>query len=231
MMNRGTQYRSHKRRNAVVAAGLAAAGVFGSQALAANVVVNGTFDDSSAWTGGFVVQPGGTGGFPAIDTGSYYSAGQVATNAITQTYTLSGAELTTLGTTGLDFTMSADLFGFQNQSDNSTFAASFLDASNTELGSASLNSETTRPVSWGATVTAGQAPNFQELTGILPAGTVSIVFTVSAERRVGISNDGYLDNAFFSLDAGDLDPIPVPGAFLLFAPVAAGIAMRRRSRR
>lgn len=187
-----------------------------TSANAASVVVNGTFDDQSGWTGTFINRTG-VGGFPTIDTEAYYHGGSVGFREITQTYTLTAADLLSLGSTGLDFTMSADLFGFDDQADFSTFTADFRDAGNSSLGTASLTSTTNDPGDWAAAFIAGAMPNFQELTGTLNSLTRSILFSVSSTRLAGSSNDGYLDNAFFELRTGDVAAVPLPAAFPLFA--------------
>ena len=189
----------------------------GLPSYAASIIVNGTFDDQSGWTGSFINQPGGSGGFPLINTGPYYYGGNNAFNEITQVHVLDTSELTSLGTTGLGFLMSADLFGFSSQSDFSTFSADFRDAGNASLGSVSLTSTTNDPGTWANVNVAGAAPNFQQLIGSLNVLTRSILFTVSSTRNAGSANDGYLDNAFFELSPSNVSAVPVPAALPLFA--------------
>ena len=63
--------------------------IFAVSSVQASVIVNGTFDNNtSGWTGSYTAQPGGAGGFPTIDTGSYYWGGNNASNNITQIYNL-----------------------------------------------------------------------------------------------------------------------------------------------
>lgn len=93
----------------------------------ANVVVNGTFDNNTTgWVGSYNAQAGGSGGFPTIDTGSYYFGGQNASNSISQIYNLTNFDLNNLSSVGLNFTMSADLFGWQTHNDHSIFKAFFI---------------------------------------------------------------------------------------------------------
>ncbi len=204
------------RLASLFAAGVVVSGLSLSQANAANVIVNGTFDDLSGWTGAWVNQSG-AGTFPDLDTADYYWGGRTASNAITQSYMLTPGELLTLGTSGLDFTMSADLFGFSVQADFSSFTAEFLDGGMGSLGSQTLVSTTNDPGSWAASYTAGTAPIFQSLAGTIPTLTTSILFTVASERLSGSSNDGYLDNAFFELSSSNVSEVPVPAAFPLLA--------------
>ncbi|MCQ8186602.1 hypothetical protein [Parvularcula maris] len=212
-------------------AAVAAAGAMSTAtASAANVVVNGTFDDTSGWTGSFTPQAGsgGTGGFPNIDTGTYYYGGSVSSNAISQTYQLTAADLAALATTGLDWTLSADLFGFSIQDDFSQVTVEFRDALGDGLGTVFLNSQTDRPDEWPDFLTAGDAPSFQEIMGVLPAMTTQILFVVSSGRVSGTSNDGYLDNLVFDITPSAVSSeVPIPAAALLFAPLA-GLAMKRR---
>ena len=209
------------------------AGFTATSAQAVSVLVNGTFDDQSGWTGTFVNQTGG-GGFPTIDTGPYYFSGSAADNAITQTYILNAADLLSLGSTGLDFVMSADLFGFDNQSDFSMFTADFRDTGNASLGTVMLSSATNAPAVWGSNITAGAAPNFQQFAGSLNSLTRSILFTVSSvNSSFTNTNDGYLDNAFFELNPGSVSTVPVPAAMPLLAGGLGlmGILGWRRKRR
>ena len=127
--------------------------------------------------------------------------------------------------------MPADLFGFAEQDDFSTFRASFLDNGNLELGSQSLTSTTNDPGIWADSYTSGDAPISQSLMGMLPSGTVAILFSITSERKQGESNDGYLDNASFVLS--DITPpgivIPLPGAppMLLTGLIGLGFVARQ----
>ena len=201
-----------------------------SQASAATVVVNGTFDDTSGWTGTFNAQSGPGGGYPILDTQTYYQGGNNAYNEISQSYALSGAELSSLSSTGLTYSMSADLFGYSTQQDYSTFTAEFLDASLASLGSVSLVSTTNDPGTWASIYTAGLAPVFQSTGGSIDAATTSILFTVSSMRQQGLANDGYLDNAFFELTPS-ISAVPLPaGMPMLVAGLAGFGVLRRKSR-
>ena len=211
-----------KRIAALAASTLALAGT-----AAANVVVNGTFDDTSGWQGTFIAQDTG-GGVPEITTGTYYYGGSTSTNSIFQVYDLTPDELAQLATGGLEYTMSADLFGFDAQADRVFFEALFVNAGAVIIGSATLSSDTNRPAVWSDTLVAGEAPNFQELIGLLPAGTASVFLRITSERVSGTSNDGYLDNAFFALAAADASAVPLPAAAWLFLAGAGALCAARR---
>lgn len=190
-----------------------------SISMAANIVVNGTFDNNTTgWTGSYSALPGGSGGFPTIDTGSYYWGGNNASNSISQIYDLNSSDLDSLSNVGLNFSMSADLFGYGTQGDHSIFKASFFSgtgASGSLLGSIALDSATNDPGAWGLSFIAGNVPNFQSITGSLPSLTASILFSLESIRSQGSSNDGYADNLNFSLSPS-LAAVPVPAAVWLF---------------
>ena len=200
-------------------------------ASALNIVGNGTFDDRTVWTnttGAFIVRNGPTGGFPSLDTGTYYHGGNTAFSEIEQTVALTAQQLLELATVGLDFTMSADLFGFGNQGDFSTFTADFRDGGDTSLGTVTLSSVDGDPGAWPINLIAGTAPSFQTINGALPGATEAIVFTVSSTRLSGSSNDGYLDNASFGLVSAQ---VPIPAALPLLGSVIVLGSMTGRLRR
>ncbi len=199
-------------------------------AQAATVVVNGTFDDrTSGWTGTWGIRDDGR-----IDTGPYYSAGTADNLSITQVYSLTASELTDLAAGGLGFVMSADLFGFRAHRDSSTFSVSFRDSASNVLATQSLTSLTLEPIIWPDSLVAGNAPNFQSVTGSVPVDTASLLFTVSSNRQTGINNDGYVDNAFFELTGGtDAPPpppptVPLPASIWLMIGALGGLGAATR---
>jgi hypothetical protein len=200
-----------------------------SRGAAANSIVNGTFDDNTTgWTGTYNVLNGPAGNFPVLDTGPYYWAGNVTTNQITQEHTLSVSEQDSLAGPGLAYSMSADLFGFEDHADYSVFSAEFLDAGAGSLGLVSLSALTQDPGLWPDPLTAGTLPSFQSTTGLVPAGTASILFSVDTTRVVGTSNDGYADNLSFEMTAV---PEPTAIVLLLSGMLAIGVRILLRSHR
>lgn len=207
-----------------------------SASSAVNVVVNGTFDDTADWNllnGTFVVLNGPGGGFPTLDTGPYYQGGNAGFSEIAQDFSLSAQQVSDLGTFGLEFVMSADLFGFSSQQDSSEFTAEFLDINLNVIDTATLDSDDGDPGIWPSSLTAGAEPNFQSVSGVLPIGTRHITFFVSSERFEGSSNDGYLDNAVFDITVSTtLSPVPVPAALPLMAAAVGAFTLmgwRRRN--
>lgn len=181
----------------------------------ANLVVNGTFDNTTTgWTGFYYSQSGGYGGYPTIDTGPYYQGGYTTSSKISQVYDLTPANLFDLESLGLNFDMSADLFGYSTQGDHTIFTASFysdVGATGSLLGDVWLDSATNDPGAWASSFIAGDLPNFQSISGVLPNPTYSILFTVESIRLAGAANDGYGDNFSFSVS-----PVPAPPALWLF---------------
>lgn len=201
----------------------------------ANVVVNGTFDNNTTgWVGSYDAQIGDSHafplGFPVINTGSYYFGGQKASNSISQIYNLTNFDLNNLSSAGLNFTMSADLFGWETHNDHSIFKASFYsnaDASGSLLGSIALDSATNDPGTWPSIYTAGDFPNFQTTSGTLANLTTSILFTVESIRLQGAANDGYADNLKFALSP--VTTVPLPAATWLFGSGLLGfLGMKKR---
>ena len=192
----------------------------------ANVIVNGTFDNNTTgWIGSYFSQPGGSGGFPSIDTGPYFYAGDGQYNSINQVYNLTISDLASLSSTGLNFEMSADLFGFDFQGDESIFTASFFDgtdATGSLLSSFSLSSATNDPGIWATSFIAGDLPNFQSTANSVPNLTGSVRFMIESIRRQGTSNDGYADNVSFTLTA-PASVVPVPAAAWLFGSAMLGL--------
>jgi len=194
----------------------------------ATLIVNGGFDNNTTgWTGTYQAISAPT----TITTGSYYYAGQVATNRITQTYDLTPANLSAFG---LTFDMSADLFGFRTQQDSSIFAAEFYDGlggTGTLLSRVILNSQDGDPGDWGAAIVAGSPPSFQSTSGLVDASTLSIIFAVESTRVQSSANDGYVDNAFFDLNAiAAPNPVPLPGTLLLGAFGLIGFRLLRKAK-
>lgn len=198
-------------------------------ASAANIVVNGTFDDTtSGWTGSWNLRSES----PTIDTGTYYFADPLEYDSISQSYVLTGADLLTLADTGLSYTLSADFFGWYTQGDYSTLTLSFFDGLGTLLGADVLAGSVG---GWAETVVAGSAESLRSMTGALPATTASLFLKLESYRIEGYNNDGYVDNVSLMLSPSVVgpgpDPAPVPlpaSGVLLLAGAGALAALRRR---
>lgn len=196
----------------------------------ANVVVNGTFDNNTTgWTGVYNSQPGGSGGYPTIDTGPYYHGGWNGTHLITQVYDLTPDNLFDLASLGLNFDMSADLFGYSSQGDHSIFTASFYSDTGgvgSLLGSVSLDSATNDPGIWPSSFVAGSLPNFQSVSGWLPSTTSSVLLSLESIRLAGAANDGYADNLTFAIS-----PVPAPASVWLFSLGLLTLLVSKRVRK
>lgn len=209
-----------------------ALGVASAPAMAAteNLIVNGTFDNfTTGWTGTYQTRAND----PVIDTGSYFFAGPGAFHMIYQDYALTSDDLAILATTGLSYTLSADLFGWHEQQDRGTLSVYFMDAAGERITSSTLLSSTTYNGSWDTTITAG-GKYFQSVSGLVPTDTASLKFVITSTRiGGGTNNDGYIDNASYSMAAVETPaPVPVPAALpLLGAGLAALAGMRLRRRK
>jgi hypothetical protein len=182
---------------------------------AENVIVNGGFDSIADWTGDTYTLRAAN---PTIDTGTYFFHGAGSSITVNQVHDLSNSQLTALTGPGLDYTMSADLFGFLSQRDNATFQAEFFGlngGAGASLGSIALQGLI--PGSWPSALVAGTSPSFQSTSGPVFAGTQSIVFSVITSGNIdGARNDdGYADNLSFDLTAV---PSPTIMAFVDIKP-------------
>jgi len=192
----------------VLAAPLLAAG--GSSILGKNLVTNGDAESGPGaasdvkvssipdWTvsGGFdVIQYGASGGFPdanspgPTDRGKnffYGGPGSTRSTAV-QSISLSAAK-TDISAGTIDYTFSAYLGGFGNQTDNAILTADFKGASGSVLKHVVLGP-----------VTPADRNNVTGLvarstTGIVPTGSRSVSLKLVLTRYDGGDNDGSADN-------------------------------------
>ncbi|MEY9859279.1 hypothetical protein ABH935_004907 [Catenulispora sp. GAS73] len=143
---------------------------------------------------------GASGGFPTAAEGpqptgvggkAFFDGGSTATASMSQTVSVSG-QASRIASGTLPYSLSAWIGGYSTQGDNAGLVATFLNASGTSLGTATL-----------APVTAAQRGNQTELveetaTGTVPVGTSSVTFTVNYTRQAGTGDDGYVDNIAMS---------------------------------
>ena len=135
---------------------------------------------------------------PANRGNNFFSGGTNAVSTMTQRIDVSNLA-SAIDSGNLDFNLSAWLGGYSSQNDTASVIAHFLNASNSEIGTAQL-----------AAVTATERGNvtkllFRERLGDVPASTRSINIELIATRSTG-ENDGYADNISFILGLmGDLN--------------------------
>jgi hypothetical protein len=139
---------------------------------------------------------GASGGYPTQAQGpstpdtpgnAFFDGGTTASAAMSQ-----NVDVTSFAS-GIDagndpYTLSGWLGGFSNQNDQAGVTAVFKSSSGSTLGTATL-----------APVTAAQRGNNTELlretaSGVVPAGTRTITFTVNFTRSSGTEDDGYVDD-------------------------------------
>lgn len=211
-------------------AALALGAVSPAMAATQNLIVNGTFDNfTTGWTGNYQIRSND----PVIDTGSYFFPGPGAFHMIYQNYALTSDDLASLWSTGLTYTMSADLFGWHTQQDRGTLSVFFLDQAGDRITSSTLMSSTVYNGSWDTTITAGDK-YYQSISGLVPTDTLTLQFVITSTRiGGGTNNDGYIDNATFTMAATpDVPAVPLPaGLPLLGTGLAALLGLRGLRRR
>jgi hypothetical protein len=119
----------------------------------------------------------------------------------------------------VQYQLSGWLGGWTSQQDNALLYVSFVNASSIEVGSSILGPVT--PADRNNTT----GLFYRETSGMLPADTRSVIFSLSMERVSGGDIDGYADNLSFALA-----PVPEPatyGLMLLGLVAVGGLAARR----
>lgn len=193
--------------------GNAEAGVSGWQAFAGTDLFQ-----SVAYGSNWVLpsQPG------PVDRGSFLFAGQSSpASAGFQLFDVSN--LSSLIATGsASFKLDGYLGGWTSQGDNALVYVSFLDGSNTEIGSATLGPVT--PADRGNQT----GLLYRQTQGFLPVGTTTINLSLSMERLNSSDNDGYADNLSFVINTA---PVPEPETYALMALGLGLLAVVRRRQR
>jgi hypothetical protein len=167
----------------------------------------------------------------AISGGTNFFAGGPSTAFSSASQTININDLATSVDAGtLSITLSADLGGFDGQSDNMTVTANFLSAASAVLGSLVIGPVTEANRAGVTTLllrTAGE---------VIPDGARSIQVVLDATRVQGSYDDGYADNISLVVNGSvtpppDLIPEPTSIAVLLTAAATmVGVKRRRTSR-
>ena len=163
-----------------------------------NVLTNGDFSDLTGWTGDdFELRDAS----PTITTGSYLFFSAVSTATIEQTYRLTDEEQTLRQYGRLEFTLSADLFGWRDQTDAAEVGLFFYDSLLQVTDGPSLDGNANYDGFWESALTAGSADTFQTVSGTVPVDALFLVVRITSTRDAGSNNDGYADNVFLGLHA------------------------------
>ena len=171
---------------------------------------------------------GTSGGYPAAgDSGptdrgtNFFFGGNVANSSLSQTVSL--ASLDTLIDSGAaDYDLSGWLGGFSLDSDNAKVTATFRDALNGSLGSASLGPVTNTDRSNATSLLLRQTG------GTLPVGTRTVTILMDFTRSSGTINDGYADSLSFQVTNSI---VPEPGTLVFLALGGTLVLVKRREAR
>ncbi len=179
----------------------------------------------TGWTVGGNSNPGvDNGSFdPGINpySGSYDFYGHTGSfGTLTQTVNLLSNGFTAAQING--GTLSANVVFFEqglNQgtpSDDASVSLTFLNASNSSLGTVSSGEVDSHNLTW------------QEFSGSfsIPADTVYIDYTMNFIRHVGNDNDSFVDNNSLTVTG-----VPIPGAIWLMGSGLAGLGLLRFRRK
>ena len=124
---------------------------------------------------------------PATPGSAFFDGGPYASAQMTQTVDVR-SQSAQIATGTLPYSLSGWIGGYSSQGDNAGVVATFLDASGSALGTATL-----------APVTPAQRNNQtvllrEQATGTVPQGTASVRLAVSFTRTAGTDDDGYVDD-------------------------------------
>lgn len=97
--------------------------------------------------------------------------------------------------------MSADLFGWRDQTDAAEIGLFFFDSLLQVTDGPSLDGNANYDGFWESALTAGSADTFQTVSGTVPVDALFLVVRITSTRDAGSSNDGYADNVFLGLHA------------------------------
>jgi hypothetical protein len=124
---------------------------------------------------------------PASPGNAFFDGGASKSASMTQAVSVS-SEASEIATGTLPYDFSAWIGGYSTQKDQAALTASFLNSSGTSLGTVTL----------GPVTPAERDDNtellLQTAAGTVPAGTVSVQFTVNYTRYAGTDDDGYVDD-------------------------------------
>ncbi|MEK7216885.1 MAG: hypothetical protein AAB289_14965, partial [Chloroflexota bacterium] len=194
-------------------------------ALVINLIVNGDAETGATATnatdvqrptgwvvsGGLTqVQYGSAGGFPtALDPGpanrgrGLFAGGPAGLNATgTQVIDLAG-DVAAIDRSGLGFTLSGYLGGFQSQCDNASLTVSFQDDYGRDLATAAIGPVTVADRGFATGLLA------RSISGVVPMGARKAQVVLLFTRVEGAYNDGYADNLSLVLGGAAAAPAPV----------------------
>lgn len=201
---------------------VSAIALFGATAAHANLLSNAGAEngDLSGWTAGgdsnpFVDNGSFNPGINPFDGSYAFVGGHGDLGSLTQNVSLAGSPGATIAT--VSFWEQGLNQG--TPSDDDYISLTYRDASNAVIGTVSTPEIDSHLNAW------------QQYTGsfAIPAGTVSIDYTMNFVRHAGGDLDGYVDDN--SLTVSSAVPEPASGVLLLAGVLGLGLAARKRQAR
>jgi hypothetical protein len=223
----------------LVAAGLLVPAAASAASYDVNLVLNPSFEDGSAWSAvhTYNYSQNYTGAAPTGAGSRYWFGGagtpnQVSTNTRSQAPLDLSANAADINAGRVTYDLSAFFSTYRTQNDYSVVRATFRDAANNPLGSASVGSEAfvaALPFLNNGDYNDARGWAQDAASGLVPSGTNNVFIELIATKSAGgTAIDSYTDLVDFQLH---LAPIPEPGTLALAAIGGMGLlAWRFRKR-
>jgi hypothetical protein len=231
----------------LVAAGLLAPGAASAASYDVNLVLNPSFEtvdgagNAASWLGDrvdtYAYSDNYTGAAPAGAGARYWFGGAGVPNQVSSISTSQApidlsANAADINAGLVTYDLSALFSTYRTQNDYAVVRATFRDAGNNSLGSATVGSQAlVAALPFVNNGSLGDARDWagDAISGLVPSGTNNVVIDITGTKTAGgTAVDGYTDLVDFQIH---LAPIPEPGTLALAAIGGMGLlAWRFRKR-